>query len=222
MTKTLASESPLSESIEWSDVDRSTRALEELRAKTEDTRAALDRALETFSTRLLNVKDANAVEVRRVTELAKEARRQADRAHEAVETRARAFETRLEEVERRLDTLNERCANVGDDSAYKSHSLAWSTRANAAFEEAPEGGTSEDETRSTRRYGHAEAATTIIAAISAAISRVCLAIGCLWLLFYVTVAAAVVWDDRRLARDVFRSTESSWLAFTDQILALMT
>lgn len=218
----MMSGSPSSESIEWIDVDRSTRALEELRAKTEDTRVALDRALETFSTRLLNVKDANAVEVRRVTELAKEARRQADRMCEAAETRARAMETRLEEIERRLETLSERSANAGEDSACKLHAVTWSTRANAAFEEAPEGGAPEDATRSTRLDRRAEAATTIIAAIAGAISRACLAIGCLWLLFYVTVAAAVMWDDRRLARDVFRATESSWLAFTDQILALMT
>ena len=173
----------------------------------------MDDALETFSTRLLNVRDAALADARRATESAREALRATARAEASGAARARACEERVEACERAVADMRrafETSRWVGD-SAMKE-TAAWSTRTNEAFEASATGGKKASSTRLARDVA------TVLSAVSNAFVRACGAIAALWVLFWLTMAFAVMWDDRRLARDV---GQEGWRAFTDQILTLM-
>ena len=122
-----------------------TAADDALSVRLDALQRAVDDALETFSTRLRNVKDAVSADANKATQLARASRRELEEMANALDAMTERHERRIEALERAVKAerkalvtrdADDRVARHGDgdiDSAVKRSKTTWSTRENAAF-----------------------------------------------------------------------------------------
>ena len=127
-----------------------TAADDALSVRLDALQRAVDDALETFSTRLRNVKDAVSADANKATQLARASRRELEEMANALDAMTERHERRIEALERAVKAerkavatrdADDRVARHGEDdidSAVKRSKTTWSTRENAAFEASPE------------------------------------------------------------------------------------
>jgi hypothetical protein len=211
---------------------------------------AVDDALETFSTRLRNVKDVVTADANKATQLARASRRELEAMANALDAMTDRHERRIKALERAVEAARNAvstcdashrvaCADVTDiDSAVKASKTTWSTRENAAFEASPEacktdsGGRSfvdddafavaRAETCTKYKSWTPEAFVMCVRVMVGATMRVALALCGLWAIFWLAIAAAVLYDDASLTHDVGRELAGQWMIFRDEILAHMS
>ena len=226
-----------------------TAANDALSVRLDALQRAVDDALETFSTRLRNVKDAVSADANKATQLARASRRELEEMANALDAMTERHERRIEALERAVKAerkalvtrdADDRVARHGDgdiDSAVKRSKTTWSTRENAAFEASPEAceiagrGANDDgdavavakgESGANVKRWTPETFVMCVGVVVGATTRVALALAGLWAVFWMAIAAAVMYDDARLTRDVGREIAGQWLLFRDEILALMS
>jgi predicted component of type VI protein secretion system len=226
-----------------------TAADDALSVRLDALQRAVDDALETFSTRLRNVKDAVSADANKATQLARASRRELEEMANALDAMTERHERRIEALERAVKAerkalvtrdADDRVARHGDgdiDSAVKRSKMTWSTRENAAFEASPEAceiagrGANDDgdavavakgESGANVKRWTPETFVMCVGVVVGATTRVALALAGLWAVFWMAIAAAVMYDDARLTRDVGREIAGQWLLFRDEILALMS
>jgi hypothetical protein len=228
---------------------RATTDDDALSVRLDAIQRAVDDALETFSTRLRNVKDAVSADANKATQLARASRRELEEMANALDAMTERHERRIEALERAVKAERKAVATrdaddgvtrFGEDdidSAVK-RSKTWSTRENAAFEASPEeareidsGGANDDgdgdgvarrEIGVNARRWTTETFVMCVGVVVGATTRVALALAGLWAIFWLGIAAAVMYDDARLTRDVGREIAGQWMIFRDEILALMS
>lgn len=228
---------------------RTTTDDDALSVRLDAIQRAVDDALETFSTRLRNVKDAVSADANKATQLARASRRELEEMANALDAMTERHQRRIEALERAVKAerkavatrdADDRVTRFGEediDSAVK-RSKTWSTRENAAFEASPEeareidGGSANDdgdgdgvarrEIGVNARRWTPETFVMCVGVVVGATTRVALALAGLWAIFWLGIAAAVMYDDARLTRDVGREIAGQWMIFRDEILALMS
>ena len=201
------------------DIDASPSAAMKGRAEedAEDDRVA--RALETFSTRLTNVKHAISTDVHKALVLARHGATQIDALTEALEERLFAMEARLERLEARAFG---RVDDEDDDDNCDAQSAE--TRASAGVVKMLDNAAFETATTTTGRHEGTWASPASVAtcanAVTSGILRVAAACAFLWIIFWITIALAVLVDDRELTRELASSARWKNL-FWDEIFTVM-
>ena len=204
------------------DIDASPSAAMKGRVEedAEDDRVA--RALETFSTRLTNVKHAISTDVQKALALARHGATQMDALTEALEERLFAMEARLERLEARAFG---RADDEDEDKDDNCDAPPIETRTSAGVVKMMDNAAFEAATSTTGRHQGTWASPAGVAtcakAVTSGILRVAAACAFLWIIFWITIALAVLVDDRELTRELASSARWKTL-FWDEIFTVMT
>ena len=173
------------------DIDASPSAEMKARAEedAEDDRVA--RALETFSTRLTNVKHAISTDVQKALALARHGATQTDALTGALEERLFAMEARLERLEARAFGRAD-----DEDEDDNCDTPPTETRASAGVVKMLDNAAFEAATTTTGRHQGTWASPASVAtcakAVTSGILRVAAACAFLWIIFWITIALAVL------------------------------
>jgi len=198
-------------------------------ARVEDVRVAVESAVETFSTRLRNVKEAVSADASRATAMAREARRELRDLASMLDEQITEFSARITRVEKVVDAFRSRVDARGD--AGVDGSIVWDsatkTRANEETRTAVLEKSAPEECSTTRRvesraWTCARSACSLVSSVLVATVRV------FWLfvvvslsLFLMTGAASMQRSALASASDLEREISDRWTMYTHEILASM-
>ena len=197
-------------------------------ARVEDARAAVESAVETFSTRLRNVKEAVSADASRATAMAREARRELRDLASMLDEQIAEFSARIARVEEVADAFTSRVNARGEDCV--DGSIVWDsatkmraneTRAVVVKKSAPEEWSTTRRVES-RAWTCARSACSLIFTVIVATMRM------FWLfvvvslsLFMMTGAASMQRSALVSSRDLEREISDRWTMYTHEILASM-